>query len=42
MKFPKGRDTVRLAYTFPKQDPFLPVSDLGRTIYSRSFTVNVR
>jgi hypothetical protein len=40
-KFPKGRDTVRLAYTFPKQDPFLPVSELGKTIYSRSFTVNV-
>jgi hypothetical protein len=40
-KFPKGRDTVRLAYTFPKQDAFLPVSELGKTIYSRSFTVNV-
>jgi hypothetical protein len=41
MKFPAGRHTVRLAYTFPKQDAFLPVSDLGKTIYSRSFTINV-
>ncbi|HWE08041.1 MAG TPA: hypothetical protein VG325_01725 [Solirubrobacteraceae bacterium] len=41
-KFPQGRDSVRLAYTFPKQDAFLPVSELGKTIYSRSFTVNAR
>ncbi len=42
MKFPRGRHSVRLAYTFPKQDAFLPVSELGKTIYSRSFTINVR
>ena len=41
MKFPAGRHTVRLAYTFPKQDAFLPVTELGRTVYSRSFTINV-
>jgi hypothetical protein len=41
MTFPKGRDTVRLAYTFPKQDAFLPVNELGKTTYSRSFTINV-
>jgi hypothetical protein len=42
MKFAKGRHSVRLAYTFPKQNPFLPVGELGKTIYSRSFTINVR
>jgi hypothetical protein len=41
MKFAKGRHSVRLAYMFPKQDPFLPVSELGKTVYSRSFTINV-
>ena len=41
MKFAKGRHSVRLAYTFPKQDPFLPMSELGQTVYSRSFTINV-
>jgi hypothetical protein len=41
MKFPQGRHSVRLAYTFPKQDAFLPVTELGTTIYSRSFTINV-
>jgi hypothetical protein len=41
MKFPKGRHSVRLAYTFPKSDPFLPVNELGKTVYSRSFQINV-
>jgi hypothetical protein len=41
MKFAKGRHSVRLAYTFPKTDAFLPVSDLGKTVYSRSFTIKV-
>jgi hypothetical protein len=41
IKFPRGRHSVRLAYTFPKTDPFLPVTDLGKTIYSRSFRINV-
>jgi hypothetical protein len=42
MKFPKGRHTVRLAYAFPTHDPFLPVSELGKTVYSRSFTIKAR
>ena len=41
MKFAKGRHSVRLAYTFPKQNPFLPVTQLGKTVYSRTFTINV-
>lgn len=41
MKFPKS-GTVRLAYTYPSSDPFLPTTDLGKTIYSRSFKVSVR
>ena len=41
MKFPAGRHNVRLAYTFPEQDPFLPVNELGKTVFSRSFAINV-
>ncbi|HET8979696.1 MAG TPA: hypothetical protein VFN87_16155 [Solirubrobacteraceae bacterium] len=41
MKFPRGHYTVRLAYTFPTSDSFLSVSELGKTIYSRSFRINV-
>jgi hypothetical protein len=40
MKFPHT-GTVRLAYTYPRHDDLLPATDLGRTIYSRSFQVNV-
>ncbi len=41
IKFPKS-GTVRLAYTYPKHDSFLPLADLAKTVYSRSFHVNVR
>jgi hypothetical protein len=41
MKFPKS-GTVRLAYTYPSSDPFLPTTDLGHTVHSRSFKINVR
>ena len=41
MKFPRS-GTVRLAYTYPKHDSFLPVTSLSKTVYSRSFRVNVR
>jgi hypothetical protein len=40
MIFPRS-GTVRLAYTYPKHDSFLPVTLLGKTVYSRSFRVNV-
>jgi hypothetical protein len=40
MTFPKS-GTVRLAWTYPKTDSFLPVSDLGQTVYSRSFAIKV-
>jgi hypothetical protein len=40
MKFPKS-GTVRLAYTYPKSDSLLPMSDLGTTVHSRSFKVTV-
>jgi hypothetical protein len=33
--------TVRLAYTYPKSDSLLPISELGKTVYSRSFTIRV-
>jgi hypothetical protein len=33
--------TVRLAYTYPKSDSLLPVSDLGTTVHSRSFKISV-
>jgi hypothetical protein len=41
LKFPKS-GTVRLAYTYPSTNPFLPTADLGTTVFSRSFKVNVR
>ena len=34
--------TVRIAWTYPTMDNFLPISDLGRTVYSRSFAIKVR
>jgi hypothetical protein len=40
LKFPKS-GTVRLAWTYPKLDPLVPITDLGKTVYSRSFTVTV-
>lgn len=33
---------VRLAYTYPAADPFLPVGDLGTTVYSRTLNVRAR
>jgi hypothetical protein len=41
LKFPKS-GTVRLAYTYPSTNPFLPTTDLGKTIFSRSFRITVR
>jgi hypothetical protein len=40
MKFPSS-GTVRLAYTYPKHDSLLPISDLGTTVDSRSFKITV-
>jgi hypothetical protein len=40
LKFPKS-GTVRLAYTYPSTDSFLPMADLGRTVFSRSFKITV-
>jgi hypothetical protein len=40
VKFSSG-GTVRLAYTYPKSDSLLPVSDLGQTVFSRSFKLSV-
>lgn len=42
IKFPKGKHKVRLAYRFPAHDSFLPVSELGKTIHSRTFTIHVK
>ncbi len=36
-----GSGTVRLAWTYPSSNPFLPPSDLGKTVYSRSFPIKV-
>ncbi len=41
LKFPKS-GTVRLAYTYPSTDSFLPMADLGQTVFSRSFKITVR
>jgi len=41
VKFP-GSGTVRLAWTYPKTDPFLPVSALGSTVFSRLVQVTLR
>lgn len=40
MRFPSS-GTVRLAYTYPQTDSLLPMSDLGTTVYSRSFKISV-
>jgi hypothetical protein len=40
VKFSSG-GTVRLAYTYPQTDSLLPVSDLGTTVFSRSFKISV-
>lgn len=40
IRFPKS-GTVRLAYTYPPTDPFLPTADLGTTVFSRSFKISV-
>ena len=40
LKFPKS-GTVRLAYTYPSTDSFLPMADLGQTVFSRSFKITV-
>ena len=32
---------MRLAYTYPETDPFLPVGDAGSTVYSRTLKVTV-
>jgi hypothetical protein len=40
LKFSKS-GTVRLAYTYPSSDPFLPMNDLGETVFSRSVKVTV-
>ncbi len=36
-----GSGTVRLAWTYPRSNPFLPPGDLGKTVYSRSFQIKV-
>jgi hypothetical protein len=41
IKFPRSGN-VRLAYTYPTVDPFLPVGVAGSTVYSRSFAIKVR
>jgi hypothetical protein len=41
LKFPKS-GAVRLAYTYPATNPFLPTADLGKTVFSRSFNIKVR
>ncbi len=33
---------VRLAYTYPSSDPFLPFGTAGATVYSRSVSIRVR
>ncbi len=33
---------LRLAYTYPASDPFLPLSTAGTTIYSRLVKITVR
>lgn len=41
LKFRAG-GSVRLAYTYPAADPFLPVGDAGTTVYSRTLKVRTR
>ena len=40
LRFTSG-GSVRLAYTYPATDPFLPVGDPGTTVYSRTQKVSV-
>jgi hypothetical protein len=40
MKFPAS-GSVRLAYTYPSSDSFLPIGTAGSIVYSRSFTIKV-
>lgn len=40
LTFP-GSGSVRLAWTYPKSDPMLPITDLGKTVFSRSFSIQV-
>lgn len=35
-------DNVRLAYTYPSSDPFLPIGTAGSIVYSRSVTIKVQ
>jgi hypothetical protein len=41
MTFPQSGN-VRLAWTYPATDPFLPISLEGTTVYSRTFPIVVR
>jgi hypothetical protein len=41
LKFPMS-GSVRLAYTYPSTNAFLPTADLGTTVHSRSFNIKVR
>jgi hypothetical protein len=41
LAFPSG-GTVRLAYTYPATDPFLPTDVAGTTVYSRLVTITLR
>jgi hypothetical protein len=40
MQFPAS-GTIRLAYTYPPQEPFLPVGAAGSTVYSRTVRITV-
>ncbi|MGH2892986.1 MAG: hypothetical protein ACRDPM_06930, partial [Solirubrobacteraceae bacterium] len=40
LKFPRS-GSVRLAYTYPSTNPFLPTDYLGTTVFSRSFNIKV-
>jgi hypothetical protein len=41
MTFPRSGN-VRLAYTYPESDPFLPVNDTGLTVHSRTVRLTLR
>jgi len=41
VKFP-GNGVVRLAWTYPKTDPFVPVASLGSTVFSRNVPITLR
>jgi hypothetical protein len=40
MKFATS-GTVRLAYTYPRSDPFLPLGTAGSTVYTRNVSIDV-